>query len=168
MPKLAHALCDLRLAVGILGQRGLGDWWDTDFLTPTGRQLLEYNFPRHPLLAGFSATCEAAQRLHDDRIGRRNTYHLFRLPAEREMEIHRIAAADGGQRLRTIDPTREAAMAVLERLAAESVDAPEGPVQVGDFRDVNRTRGVEEMAKHYLSALRRGTVSLPYFASRSR
>jgi hypothetical protein len=162
------SLCKLRLAVAFLGQRSEQHWWDTEFLSGMGLQLLAYNFPRHPLVAGFTSTCQAAKRVHDDRIGRRATYHLFRLPAERESEVHRIAAEDGGRWLAEMPLDRDGAMEVLRQVAVETVDAPEGPVQVGEFRDIHTIRGVEELAKHYLSAFERGVMTLPYFAVQSK
>lgn len=161
-------LCRLRLLVAFLGQRGLGDWWATDFLSESGRQLLAYNFQRQPLLAGFTATCAAAKRLHDERIGRHRTYHLFRLPAETEVEVHAAAAADHERFLTEFPLTQRDAMADLGRIAVEAVDAPEGPVQVGGLDEVVTERGILEMARHYHSGFQRGLVTLPYFASRGR
>ena len=160
-------LCRLRLVVAFLGERDEGGWWSSGFLSPAGRQFLSYNFQRHPLLAGFGATCTAAKRLHDERIGRRNTYHLFRLPLETEAELHRAVAVDRELVAEHV-LTRNGAVELLQRLARESVDAPEGPVQVGDLDDATRSRGIEEMAKHYLSGFQRGTITLPYFAASRR
>jgi hypothetical protein len=47
----------LRLLVCLLGQRGAHAWWDTSFLTESGLETLEYNFPRAPKAAAFTATC---------------------------------------------------------------------------------------------------------------
>jgi hypothetical protein len=164
---IASDICRLRVVVAFLGEREEAGWWNTGFLTPAGRQFLAYNFQRHPLLAGFTATCAAAKRLHDERIGQRNTHHLFRLPSETEAEVHRAAAADRDL-LGEHDLNRVAAIGALRRIAGESVDAPEGPVQVGELDEAVSARGVEEMAKDYLSAFQRGVVTLPYFAASRR
>ena len=157
--------CQLRFAVALLGQRSEQNWWDAEFLTRTGLQLLAYNFSRQPLLAAFSATCQAAKRVHDERIGRRATYHLFRLPAETEVEVHRLASEQGARRLLESPMERDGAIQVLRRFATQEVDAPEGPVPVADIRDVHSPLAVEELAKHYLSGFTRGTMTLPYFTA---
>ena len=166
--KTSIDLCRLRQAVAFLGGKGQHGWWDSDFLSETGLQLLSYTFPRHPVLAGFGATCQAAQRFHDERIGQRATYHLFRLPSALEAEMTRISSEDGGRRLGEMERTQAAAMKVLTQLAAQTVDAPEGPVQVGTMRDIGASRGVEELAKHYLSAFQRGQKTLPFFGAQPR
>jgi hypothetical protein len=135
MPNLSASLCQLRFLVAFLGQASLGNWWKTDVLNDTGQQFLVFNFSRNPLLAGFTATCLAARRVHDDRIGRRGAFHLFRFPGEMEQELHRVASTQNSSFLAALPRTQEQASAMLTQLAAEKVDAPEGPVQIGNLRD---------------------------------
>ncbi len=63
-------LVTLRFIVAVLGERSHFGWWPCSFLNEAGLESLDYNFPRTPLVAGFTATCLAAKGLHEDRIGR--------------------------------------------------------------------------------------------------
>lgn len=156
----------LRLSVAVLGQRDHASWWDCQFLDVAGLESLDYNFPKAPLAAGFTATCLAAKGLHDERIGRTGVIHLFRLEPELEMLVQRTAAKDGGEILREVPIDRESSMAALARLAGEEIDSPEGPVQVGTLDHASTERGVAELARHYHAGFRLGLRIYPYFASR--
>jgi hypothetical protein len=154
----------LRLAVGWLGQSGQGNWWRSSFLGETGLAFGAYNFARAPRLAAYSATFAAAKRVHDDRIGRSHTFHLFRLRLEDEIRVHR-AAAEGGCTL--FEPLKLSScelMQFVEQTAGEAIDAPVGPVQVGPLEHAFTEEALQELAKHYLSAFRQGTECFPYFA----
>lgn len=113
MNEVIHQLIQLRLAVAVLGQRDHAGWWDCQFLNAAGLESLDYNFPKAPLAAGFTATCLAAKGLHDDRIGRTGVVHLFRLDPELEMLVQRTAAQDGGKMLCEVPIDRESSMAAL-------------------------------------------------------
>lgn len=166
MTETIYDLLLLRLTVGFLGQKTNHRWWDSDFLSPAGLESLAYNFPRAPLVAGFTATCLAAKRLHDERIGRTGVTHLFRLDPETEVLLHRQATRDGGQFLRSFQVDQTSLMAELARLAGEEIDCPEGPVQIGLSDHASTRKGVAQMAAHYHAGFRQGCRILPYFASR--
>ena len=166
MNEVIHQLIQLRLAVAILGQWDHAGWWDCQFLNAAGLESLDYNFPKAPLAAGFTATCLAAKGRHDERIGRTGVIHLFRLEPELEMLVQRTAAQDGGKLLCEVPIDRESSMAVLTRLAGEEIDSPEGPVQVGTLDHASTERGVAELARHYHAGFRLGLRIYPYFASR--
>jgi hypothetical protein len=166
MNEVIHQLIQLRLAVAILGQRDQAGWWDCQFLDGAGLESLDYNFPKAPLAAGFTATCLAAKRLHDEWIGRTGVTHLFRLEPDLEMLIQHTATTDGGKMLRELPIGRESSMAALTRLAGEEIDSPEGPVQIGTLEHASTERGVAELARHYHAGFRLGLRIYPYFASR--
>lgn len=166
MNDVIQRLVMLRLSVAVLGQRDQAGWWDCQFLNAAGLESLDYNFPKAPLAAGFTATCLAAKGLHDERIGRTGVTHLFRLEPDLEMLIQRTATKDVGQMLRRVPLNRDSSMAELARLAGEEIDSPEGPVQVGTLDHASTERGVAELARHYHAGFRLGLRIYPYFASR--
>jgi len=165
MNEAIHSLTLMRFSVTVLGQRAHGGWWDCQFLDEAGLESLDYNFPKAPLAAGFTATCLAAKALHDERIGRTGVIHLFRLEPELEMLVQRATARDAGQMLRELPMDRDASMAALTRLAGDEIDTPEGPVQIGLLPDLASPRGIAEMAKHYQAGFRLGLRVFPYFAA---
>lgn len=166
MNEVIQNLACLRLSVGVLGQKGHGGWWDCEFLTPAGLESLDYNFPRSPLAAGFTATCLAAKRLHDERIGRTGVTHLFRLDPDLEILVQRAAATDRHRAAEARLFEVESQMAVLARLGGEEIDCLEGPVQVGLLEHASTEQGVAQLARHYHAAFRLRLRIFPYFASR--
>ena len=86
--EIMKKLNQIRLLVGFLGEKSQFNWWDTNFLSPTGLQFLSINFPRSYFSAGVNSVTTAAMRLHDERIGKGGVYHLFRLPSAVEETIH--------------------------------------------------------------------------------
>ena len=127
---------------------------------------MEYNFARAPLTAAFTATCMAAKRLHDDRIGRTGVTHLFRLDPDLEIQVQKFAGDASGTflKLHHLDATQ--LMAQLARLGATEIDSPAGPVQVGFLEQATSQIGVGQLARHYHAAFRQGLRIFPYFASR--
>lgn len=164
--KQIAAIIRLRLVVGVLGQRSRCRWWDCDFLSPSGLEALDYNFPRAPLRAAFTATCLAAKRLHDERIGRTGVTHLFRLDPDLEILVQR-AGSDALQGLQGLcgqeGPTL---MAELAEMAGEEIDSPEGPVQVGVLKDAYSPAGLAQLARHYHAGFRLNLHIFPYFAAK--
>ena len=166
MNDVIHQLILLRLSVAVLGQRDHAGWWNCQFLDAAGLESLDYNFPKAPLAAGFTATCLAAKRLHDERIGRTGVTHLFRLEPDLEMLVQRTATKQAGKMLNEVPFDRESSLAELARLAGEEIDSPEGPVQVGLLEDASTHRGITALARHYHAGFRLGLRIYPYFASR--
>jgi hypothetical protein len=161
-----NQLVFLRFAIGLIGQKSQKGWWDCDFLTEAGLDSLEYNFSRSPLSAGYSATCMAAKRLHDDRIGRTGVTHLFRLDPDLEILVQRAATSDGGHTLQALPLDAEQLKVRLAILAQGEIDSPEGPVQIGTLEHAGTERGITELARHYHAAFRLGHRIFPYFAAK--
>lgn len=161
-----NQLVFLRFAVGLLGQKSQKGWWDCNFLTDAGLDSLEYNFSRSPLSAGYSATCMAAKRLHDDRIGRTGVTHLFRLEPDLEILVQRAASGQEAYALKSLPLDPENLKTKLAQLAQGEIDSPEGPVQIGILEHAATERGVTELARHYHAAFRLGHRIFPYFAAK--
>jgi predicted Zn finger-like uncharacterized protein len=164
LPKLLpiEDLITLRAIVGFLGEKKQFGWWDTNFLNPTGLQFLSINFPRTAFAAGCNSVFEAAKRLHDDRIGKRDVYHLFRLPTSVEEKLH--------QHLLKIDPdqfsylkSKETALENLKGIISNTVVAPGGPVQIGTFKDMLKVSSCQDLAVHYYGAFQNQKMCFPYF-----
>ena len=164
MKKVIETCYKLRLAVGYLGEKNQHDWWPSAFLAGTGSAFLLPIFPRSANLAAYHGVVEAARLLHDKHIGIGRVFHLFRLPEEMEHELHH-----GVHRLDLSDwrsdalRSPEAATGELERLASGGLTAPEGPVRVGTRRSLWKNDSIEDVARHYVDAFRRGIRCFPYF-----
>ena len=157
-------LAQLRVLVAHLGEMSRPAWWNSEFTTPAGLDFSRYNFTRSHVSAAVAGATVAARSMHDERIGRKGTRHLFRLDAGLERAIHReILEADQDELAGMIE-SADVALANLRSLAQQTVDAPDGPVQVGRLGEEERARAVVDLAAHYLSGFESGRVVLPYFA----
>lgn len=162
---MIETLLKLRTFVAYLGEKDQFNWWDTSFLGATGLKLLGINFPRSYLSAGINSAAEAAKAVHDSRIGRGRVFHLCRLPAELEANIHGLLLGyDHGQLLSLIK-CKEETLLSLKNMCGSTLSAPEGPVRVGTSKKIGTEFGIEEMAKHYLDAFASGKKTFPYFSA---
>ncbi|WP_419661913.1 hypothetical protein Dvar_23510 [Desulfosarcina variabilis str. Montpellier] len=153
----------LRLLVGYLGEKKQHNWWDTNFLSKTGLQFLEINFPRTAFAAGCNSVTEAARRVHDERIGKGGVFHLFRFPNDMEEDLHRLMfSEDNSDRMALIE-SGETALDALKSMVTNSVGAPEGPVQVGDSKNMLQDTAIQELAVHYYEAFQNQKMCFPYF-----
>lgn len=155
----------LRTLVGYLGEKSQCNWWDTNFLSPVGLQFLAINFPRSSFVAAITSVSEAARRLHDNRIGKGGVYHLFRLPfALEESFHHQLMGVESSSFISAIKDKDEA-LAQLQALASDTIDASKGPVQVGTEKQIQRKNSITELARHYLDGFSNGKQVLPYFST---
>lgn len=166
-PKLLpiEDLITLRTIIGFLGEKPQFGWWDTNFLSETGLQFLTINFPRSAFAAGCNSVSEAAKRLHDERIGKGGVYHLFRLPTFNEESIHKQLIAMDSKTLIPFLKDKETALNKLESYISSSVNAPDGPVQIGTSKDIFSNFAIEGLAVHYWEAFSKGKKCFPYFTS---
>jgi len=158
-----HSLLKLRLLVAYLGEKDQAGWWDTSFLSQIGLEFLEHSFPRTRMLAGLNGACQAAQRLHDDRIGVGSVFHLFRLPFTVEQSMFGLAQHRLDE-LADLIKDRKTAIQALRELSSSTVRA-EGPVQIGTEKKLLRHSTIDEFATHYLSALEDEKLIFPYITA---
>jgi len=156
-------LAKLRLLVGFLGENDQSGWWDCRFLCPNGLRFLEINFPRTVLAAAVTSVTAAARRFHDERIGKKDVYHLFRLPASLEEAVHNSIPGGTPDEWTAAIADTDTAIARLGEMADDMVNAPVGPVQVGTFETLSTNAAVNEIAKHYRDAFAGDKIVLPYF-----
>jgi hypothetical protein len=165
MNEQLDALIQMRFVVGMLGQRTAHGWWDCDFLSSDGQEMLVHNFPRAPLVAGFTATARAAKLVHDNRIGRTGVQHLFRVEPDLETVLARRMASEGTRVFESVPRDEAGLLATLAQLAVEEIDSPPGPIQVGRTGALTSRAGIQQMAAHYEAAFRSRTQIFPYFAA---
>ena len=163
--ELAEKYIALRAIVGYLGEKSQFNWWDTNFLSPIGLQYLAINFPRSSFVAGVTSVSEAARRLHDSRIGKGGVYHLFRLPLSIEETLHNHLMGMDSSGLVPELKDRDTAISKLKSIIDSTIDASEGPVQIGTEKQIQKEFAIAELAKHYLDAFTNGKQVLPYFSA---
>ena len=164
---LHRQLATLRMLVGYLGEKDQFNWWDCRFLSPNGLKFLEINFPRTVLAAGVTSVTAAAGRFHDERIGKKDVFHLFRLPAGLEEAVHNALPSGSPTSWTMMLASAETAITQLETMAKGTIDAPVGPVQVGAVATLTSYDAISEIAKHYKDAFAHGKLVLPYFRGAS-
>lgn len=155
---ILQSMSRLRIIVGYLGSKMLGNWWDCSLLDATGLNFLLNTFPRSAHFAAIATTVESAQRFHDEALGKIGTYHLFRLPTRFEERVWERNTTDW------IPDSKTAAMDALAEFADTTIVAPHGPVQVGTENKILTDTSIKELAAHYHSAFSQGIKCFPYFS----
>lgn len=163
--ELSSVLAELRLLVGYLGEVQDTPWWDTRFLDPKGLRFLQMTFPRTALSAAAHSVSTAAKRLHDERIGDKDVYHLFRLPPSLEEETERFFLGPEAPVPETLPSSSYSAMEALHAFAGEPIPAPLGPFQVENPKGDCDHDTITRLAGVYMHAFSVGQISLPYFKS---
>lgn len=157
-------LITLQLVVGFLGERDQAAWWDSGFLTSASEAFLSPVFARTTPLARYAGVKEAARRVHDERIGIGRVFHLFHLPESIEQGLF-DAMCDPSIAdvvLARAASTQSAAMALGE-LFEVTPTMLEGPVKIGEAKDLTSHRWISAVAAAYRSAFDGGVQCFPYF-----
>lgn len=155
-------LAQLRLLVGFLGERSQFAWWPTAFYEPSSRLFLEPVFTKTSRLAQYHGVLEAARRVHDENLNV-GSYHLFRLPEEVEQDLHSILQSPLGEELANQFPRdTDAAMEALKTLAGSKAHFVDGPMSVGNIKDLDSMETLREIAGAYLSAFSQNEKTYPY------
>ena len=156
-------LACMRVLVAYLGEHDQFAWWQTSFLSPTGRRFLAFNFPRTTLSAGVQAASHAAMRLHDERIGRQDAFHLFRLPYALEREVHAQVAGRGADAFAALLVDRDTALTELGTPGAQEAKEAVGPVRVSTVARILHRSSIRKVATVYHRAFTDNTPSFPYY-----
>ena len=165
LPKLLpiEDLITIRAIVGFLGEKSQFGWWDTNFLSETGLKFLNITFPRTAFSAGVNSVTEAARRLHDSRIGKGRVYHLFRMPEFVEQRIHENLPDFDASALLQLFKDKNTALEEIKNMTDSSLEASEGPVQIGNGRSLLKLSSLKKVAEHYAHAFENGKQTFPYF-----
>lgn len=152
----------MRLLVGLLGEHAQFAWWTTRFYESSSRPFLEPVFSKTSRLAQYHGVLEAARRLHDEHLNV-GSFHLFRLPEECEQDLHAIAQSPMGEELAgQLPASKEAALDELRALARAGTLSCEGPIAVGDIKDMHSANVLQEIAGRYWSAFSQNAKTYPY------
>lgn len=166
LPQFAFQLRALVLA---LGECVKPPWWKTEFMSETGFRFLERIYPRTYLTAAVHAAGKAACDAHDSAVGRRNVFHLFRLPESVEIAIERELSATANEFLPVFRPALSQEDALLQLLIPlSSLDEKipgAGAIRLGTDKDLLTLRGLAKTAGAYHCAFTIGKPSFPYFVA---
>ncbi len=151
-------LLKLRLLVGFLGERSRFAWWPTAFYEPSSRAFLEPVFAKTLRLAQYYGVVEAARRIHDEHLNV-GSFHLFRLPEEKEQDLHNLL-------LRSAPPlgwdSTDTAIESLRNLAGTTVVTAVGPTAIGQIKELHSTAITTSLAAAYNFAFAQGVKAYPY------
>lgn len=157
------SLTDLHAVVASLGSKDVSAWWNSSFLSPTGLEMLAFNFPRTAVSAAVTSTAKAAAQQHDQAAGAVGVFHLFRLPAALMGRVHRQLIGNGAN-LAEILTDKERCLETLRGLAG-NVSTPDlgpGARDLGRF-EVEDPALITRLAAAYLAAFTDGYKTFPYF-----
>jgi hypothetical protein len=161
-----HDVVQLRLAIGLLGEKDHANWWPSLWFSSNAEAFLSPIYGDRTHVARYHGSVEAARRVHDSRIGVGRVFHLYSLPESLERQLHdAVTAQDGAGNLVSI-PTKEAAEALLAEIGSKIV-ASAGPIRVGSVADLEDRTWLKTVAGHYLAAFRSSQQTFPYFAEGS-
>ena len=160
-----HHLAKLRCVVGKLGEKQTHGWWQCDFFSTSGSQFISPVFPRTGLLAKCQGLTVAAARVHDQRIGVGKVFHLYRLPEEVELEMHKLLqdpsfAAE-------IEPHLSTPESTLGALSTNTSKIDEGPVIAGELTDMDKSKCWKTVESMYRFGFDNNIKVFPYFASQT-
>ena len=152
----------LRLAVGLLGERDVGNWWPSGFMSSTSSAFLKPVFGPNVLQARYHGVVESARRVHDEHIGIGRAFHPFRLPDVMEQRLFEAVEASP-QELTDAVSSHESARATLMKLATRGAEARSGPALAGTIDALNEAKWVGSVASLYSAAFGAGLKCFPYF-----
>lgn len=160
-------LLQLRLLVGVLGERAQFAWWPTAFYESSGRLFLEPVFSKTTRLAQYHGVLEAARRLHDEHLSV-GCFHLFRLPEEVEQDLYTLVQSRIGQDLASQIPQgKETALDTLQHLAGVRTPEGIGPMAVGRIKELESLDTLQTIAGAYWKAFSQDVKTFPYWISES-
>ena len=146
-------LLRLRVAIGFLGEKSQCNWWQSDFFGAASASFLQPVFPRTQFLTQVEGVSAAAGRLHDERIGVGEVFHLFRLPEDFEQSFHQsLQDRDVIDGLAPIVESKESALGFLEANFGKPKKPQLGPVSVRKISHIATKKVTDLIGNHYLSA----------------
>ena len=158
-----NKLISLRLLVCFLGEAPNFNWWATSFFSGSAKVFMEPVFTRTPILAQYYAALEAAKRLHDENL-RLESFHIFRLPEEVEINVHYSLVSLKENELKDfLTQDKNMALHALNKLAEGTISNPEGPLHCGDVSTILDGSSFSKVASIYFNAFQNGIRAYPYF-----
>jgi len=168
MSALNEKIIGVRLLVGFLGEAEQLNWWSSCFLSSSSDQILGHVFKKTTLLAKYNGVCEAARRIHDEKIGMGDIAHLFRLPELLEIQLKQTLKDTADQKI-LIDPivSVEAATEALATFSKTNGEAVDGPIKIDQEAPITASDWLLIAVGHYVSAFAAKTKCYPYFSYHS-
>ena len=155
-------IATLRCAVGLLGEKDHASWWSSAFFSSASETFISPLFPRTGLLARCHGVTAAAMRVHDERIGVGEVFHLFRLPEDMERGVHELL--QDNEKTKGIQEQltdASSARAFLER--SDPVEADVGPTLIADIAGLRKQQNWQTVAAKYAAGFRNESEVFPYF-----
>lgn len=156
-------LLKVRLAVGLLGEKDLGNWWPSVWFTSNAAAFLSPIYGERADIARYHGLVEAARRIHDEAIGVGKAFHLFRLPESLEQSLHHAIVDKGAKGSTEAISDQESAETFLGKIGIIGLPSA-GPIRVGSQSELNSHVSLQTVAGHYLRAFEGGYQTFPYFA----
>lgn len=158
-------LAVLRAIVAALGERATPPWWRTQFLTEVGLRTVARIVPRTAVPAAVASTSITARTEHDRWIGVGRRFHLFRLPGVFETSVEAALHEEKLQaQLKQALAMHERLVEELASLAGARHQKPtDGPVALGDARQLSKPATTAVLAACYLAAFSGAGRCFPYF-----
>ncbi|TAX74716.1 BrxE family protein [Rhizobium leguminosarum] len=157
-------LLKVRLLVGYLGEIDQFGWWKTSFYQPASQAFLAPIFPRTGHVAKYHGVAEAARLVHDESLSV-GSYHLFRLPEELEHDLHTAIA---GTEDRTSQDAsmhgKDGALEILRAIGEAFISPADGPISLGEIKELRTSHAIAQMAGIYAAAFQRGIKAFPYLS----
>lgn len=155
----------MRLLVGYLGEKSQFNWWSTSFLGTSSNLFLSPVFPRTTILSQYHGILEAARKVHDERIGVGNVFHLFRLPEALEHDLHSLISDGSFMLPQESVASKESAFAAIQTIADGDLTPTEGPVKIGSLQNLMTSTAIRDIARQYVAAFNNSLTTYPYFVS---
>ena len=160
-------LATIRTAVGFLGEKDQAAWWTSSFFASGSPTFLSPIFARTQLVAQCVGVATAASKVHDERIGIGQVYHLFRLPEDLEQGIHRILRQSSvAGRIATNVATRDQAVQFLRSGGGQAQENAIGPTRIAGITGLRNASTWEAVAATYANGFDKGAECYPYFTDR--
>lgn len=164
--QVLEKLATLRMVVGFLGEKEQHGWWTSSFFGTGSAAFLAPLFPRTQFLAQCEGSTAAAARIHDERIGIGEVFHLFRLPEDIEQGIHRVLQSPLVAEIKLRIANNETAIRFLRNEKSRIAGTEVGPIHIANIAAVRDALPWNSVADRYADGFERNSEAFPYFADR--
>jgi hypothetical protein len=161
-PIIKH-IVELRVAVGLLGERSTPKWWNSTFFDASGKTFLAPVFPKTYVHAQYQGVVSAAAQVHDEHIGVGNVFHLFRLPEIVEQDIHAGFDAEIIETINDLSKDSDISVQFLRKNSDKSHRLSPGPVNIGKTSLLRDTAIWKQISAIYINAWNQNQLTFPFF-----
>ena len=159
--RVIEQYAEIRFIIAFLGEKSQFNWWETITLSSIGDKYHSMLFPRTNTLSRLLAATKAAEKHHDDLIGKNRSYHLFRMPTSIEQALHTYYL-NNNQECNNYD--QDKALARLTELSCNEKPTGKGPVQIGVLKQIRTSKAIQLLSSHYAQAFKAKKITVPFFS----